>query len=469
MKKLNELIDCSYDVEISGVKSDSRDVKPGDLFVAIKGFFCDHFDYVEDAVSNGAVAVIVDREIDLDVISIVVNDVNNMYYEILKKYYENIDDNFNLIGITGTDGKTTTSTIISKLINNCCYMGTNGCTYDDYSISLDNTTPDIYKVYDIMNDLQSKKCRNMSMEVSSEALLHKRINGLQFNIVGFTNITEDHLNIHGNINNYIACKMKLLDMLKDDGIAIFNIDDLNIKKNVKKCKNKYYTYGVDDSADFKICKVNNVDNKLTFDIVFDNKTYHINSLLFGDYNAYNITLAFIVAYIMGINLKEVVKKIEKIGFISGRAELLDFGQNFTIILDYAHTENGIFNILKNIRKEFPSSIIITVSGSAGGREKEKRVKMGEAIFKYSDYVIFTMDDPRYEDVNKIIDDMIGKYSGSNYERIIDRRDAIYKALSLAKKSDVVVILGKGRDSYMAIENKKIYYSDYDVLKKYFEN
>lgn len=469
MKRLNELIDCSYDIEISGVKSDSREVEPGDLFVATKGFFCDHFDYVDDAINNGAVAIVADRVVDSDVISVIVSDVNDTYHEILKKFYDEVDDYFNIIGITGTDGKTTTTTIISRLLDDCCYMGTNGCCYKDFVLGLSNTTPDISQIYNIMTILQCENCKNMSMEVSSEALLHKRIDGLQYNIVGFTNITEDHLNIHKTIENYISSKSRLVDLLKNDGIAVFNCDDSNITEIVKKCKCNYYTYGVDESADFRICKVLCNENGSKFEIIFKNNTFSISSPLFGLYNVYNVTLAFIVAYLMGKNSVEIIERIRTLDVISGRFERLDFGQNFTIILDYAHTENGIENILSNIRSIYGNSRIITVTGSAGGREKEKRSGMGKAVFKYSDYSIFTMDDPRYEDVNSIIDDLVGDYIGNNYERIIDRGSAIRRAMLLANEGDVVVILGKGRDNYMAIEDRRLSYSDYDVLKEYFSS
>lgn len=467
MKRLNELIDCSYDIEISGIKSDSRDVKPGDLFVAIKGFFCDHFDYIDDAISRGAVAVIADRCVNSNIISIIVDDVNSSYDEILKKFYDHVDNNFDLVGITGTDGKTTTTTIISRLLDNCCYMGTNGCFYKDFMINLSNTTPDVSQVYNIMKCLHDKNCQKMSMEVSSEALLHERVSGLQYNIVGFTNITEDHLNIHGTIDNYINSKAKLISLLKNNGIAIFNSDDSNIAKIVKKCKCDYYTYGMSKFSDFRICKVITNSTGSSFQIVYKDNKYNIISPLFGIYNVYNVTLAFVVAHFMGMDPIDIIEKIKNLDIISGRFERLDFGQDFTLILDYAHTENGINNILSSIKNIYGDSRIITVTGSAGGREKEKRSKMGQAVFDYSDYVIFTMDDPRYEDVDNIIDDLVGEYDGNNYERVIDREDAIKRAISLANKGDVVVILGKGRDNYMAIEDKKIPYSDYDVLKEYF--
>ena len=469
MKRLNELINCSYDIKVSGVKSDSRKIKPGDLFVAIKGFFNDHYDFIDDAIKNGAVAVVADREVSADIISVVVEDVNLKYYEILRKFYDDIDKEFTLIGITGTDGKTTTTTIISRILEDCCYIGTNGAKYKDISFDIENTTPDISVIYYIMKCLHVENCQKMSMEVSSEALFHDRIKGLQYDIVGFTNITEDHLNIHGTLDNYIDSKKKIVDMLKSDGVAIFNIDDKNIEKIVKKCKSKYYTYGFKKNADFRICKVDSNSDGVNFEIKFGDNIYTLESSLFGIYNIYNITLAFIVSYVMGDDVSQIINKIKSIGVIDGRLEKLDFGQDFKIILDYAHTENGIRSLLSNIRNIYKDGRLIVVSGSAGGREKEKRRGMGRAIFEYCDYAIFTMDDPRYEDVDSIIDDLIGDYKGNNYERIIDRLSAIKRAVDIANSNDILVIMGKGRDNYMAILDKKIPYSDYEVLKDIFSN
>lgn len=467
MKRLNELIECSYDIEISGVKSDSRMVKPGDLFVAVKGFYKDHYEFIDEAIKNGAVAIISDRKVNLNVISIIVDDVNKSYFDIIKKFYNNIDKNFSLVGITGTDGKTTTATIVSKLLTDCCYIGTNGVCYKEKKFDTENTTPDISVVYDIMNKMVVEKCQNIAMEVSSEALLHERVNGLQYSVVGFTNITEDHLNIHGTLDNYIKCKAKILNMLKDDGIAVFNIDDNNLSKLVKKCKRKFYTYGINCNADFRICKVKCDEFGVSFEIKFDGKSYLINSPLIGLYNVYNITLSFVICYVMGLDTDYIISNLKNIDVVDGRCEKLNFGQKFNIILDYAHTENGIKNLLSNIKKIYKEGKLIVVSGSAGGREREKRSGMGKMIFKYSDYSIFTMDDPRYEDVNSIIDDLIGDYKGNNFERIIDRSKAIKRAISLARKNDTVVIMGKGRDNYMAILDKKYKYSDYDVLMGIF--
>lgn len=466
MKRLCELIDCVYSVPISGIKTDSRKVQKGDLFVAVKGYNVDHSLYINDAIEKGAIAVIgEDDNVNINSIYIKVDDINKTLFNLLSNFYDHIENDFKFIGITGTDGKTTTATITANILD-CCYIGTNGVTYRGKSWNSNNTTPEICDMYDYLVKLKELGCKTVVMEVSSEALLHRRVDNFKFDIVCFTNITEDHLNVHKTLENYISSKKKLFSLVRENGISILNIDDNNYLNVKKCCKYNVYSYGKSDNADFKICKINCQKNSTNFMIIHKDSTYIINSKLFGVYNIYNITLAFTIAYLYGIQSKSIIKKISDIDSVSGRGEFIDFGQNYTIILDYAHTYNGIYNIIMNL-KNFNYSKIIVVTGAAGGREVEKRSKIGEMLLKNVDYVIFTMDDPRNEDVNKIIDQLTSTTNLNNYERVIDRSFAIEKALSLAKDDYLVLIIGKGRDNYMAVGDEKIPYCDYDVIKSYF--
>ncbi len=467
MKKLNEIINCDYNIPIKGIKTDSRNIKKGDLFIAIKGFNEDHHKYIDDAIKNGAIAIIGEKDIDCSIPYIKVKDANKELPKILSKYYNGIEKDFRFIGITGTDGKTTTATIVSKILN-CCYIGTNGVIYQSMRINSNNTTPEICELYEYLVKLKKLGCKTIVMEVSSEALLHKRVDNIEFDYACLTNITEDHLNIHKTIENYIKSKKKLVSLVRKNGITILNIDDKNYKNVKKSCKCKMYTYGKEENADFKICQINTTDYKMKFNIKYQGEEYEVVTPLFGEYNAYNITLAFCVCYNLGISPHEIIQKINNISEIEGRGEKLNFGQNYTIILDYAHTYNGIYNIITNVRKLKPKRVLV-LTGAAGGREKEKRSKIGKMILENSTYAIFTMDDPRYEDVNSIIDDLVSDSNLTNYERVINRKEAINKIFSLSKEGDIILILGKGRDNYMAIENKKIKYCDYDVINEYFAN
>ena len=442
--KLKELITTDLNLDITGVTDDSRLVKEGYIFVATKGYNVDHYDYIEKVKNN--------------IPHIIVDNLDEYYRELCKKFYKLDLSKLSLIGVTGTDGKTTTTTLVKELLKDCAYLGTNGLTIGDKTISTSNTTPCISELYRDLNLVKENKVDTVSMEVSSEALLHKRVDGFLFDIVAFTNVTGDHLNVHKTFKNYLDCKLQLLNYVKEDGIVIVNGDDSNlkgIKKAITFGFNKDNDYVIEDVKYDKLTKIT-ICNK-------DNK-YVIESPLKGKYNVYNMSLAFIICLLYGVDANTLINRIKKIKPISGRCEFLDFGQDYDIVLDYAHTINGIKSILESF-KDYNYDRIITVTGAAGGREKEKRPVIGKIVMNNSDISIFTMDDPRNEDVDDIINQMVGEEK--DYIRIQDREEAIHYAFDIASSGDVVLILGKGRDNYMAIGDKKIEYNDYDVISKYF--
>ena len=457
--RLNQLINTNYDIEIKGITDDSRLVKKGFLFVATRGYNVDHYDYVKNAIENGCSFVIVDREIAISFPHLVVENINSLYRELCKKYYNVSSLDFSLIGITGTDGKTTTTTIISQIIDDMAYLGTNGLCVNKKEFKTNNTTPCVSELYNDLHIIKQNNCKNIVMEVSSEALLHDRVADFLFDIVGFTNITGDHLNVHKTFENYVDCKMKLLKLVKDDGFVVVNGDD-EILKNIH-CNN-LVTFGFDKNNDYVIDDVSYHKRYSEFSLKYNQKTIKIKCPFVGEYNIYNVTMAFIIGLLYGVEESLLLSRISKLKPVKGRGELLDFGQDYTIVLDYAHTTNGILKILETY-KDYDK--VITVTGCAGGREKEKRSIIGDIVITNSDIAIFTMDDPRYEDVDRIIDDMVGNHK--DYVRIPNRVEAIHYALSIATSDSVVLILGKGRDDYMAIEDKKVPYNDYNVIADYF--
>ena len=461
MKKICDLVNCDYDIEIYGITDDSRYVKDGYLFVASKGFNVDHFDYIEDAIDKGCSFIISDRDINIDFPHIIVEkDISKLYRKICEKFYDVDFNKINMIGITGTDGKTTTTSIIKELISDCAYIGTNGFEIKDKSFSTNNTTPVVSELYDDISKIIKSNCKNLAMEVSSEALLHGRVDDFRYKVVGITNITGDHMNVHKTFDNYVLCKKKILTLLKSEGYAVLNGDDEILTKINGK---NVIKFGFNTNNDCIIENVEYLKDKTIINIKYNNEIVEINSPLKARYNVYNVVMAYIICRLFGIDSSLLLSRIKKLRCIKGRTELLDFGQDYDIILDYAHTINGIRNVLdsfQNYKK------IITVTGCAGGREKEKRPIIGKMVIDRSDVSIFTMDDPRYESVDDIIDQMVGK--NEDYIRIIDREEAIKYALDIASKDSVVLILGKGRDNYMAINDKKVYYSDYDVISNYFK-
>ena len=464
MHKLNDIFKDQEPIIIKDVKTDSREVEEKDIFVATHGFNVDHSDYIDDAIKNGAAAVVTDIDYETNIPCIKVDNVEKSLSEICKKVYD-YDNDLKLIGITGTDGKTTTATILKNLLRvNTAYIGTNGIEYKNIKIKTDNTTPKKEILYKIFSNLKQNSCENIVMEVSSESLLHNRVDSFLYKYAIFTNITEDHLNIHKTIDSYIKSKLKLLDYLDKDGIIIVNNDD-KVCRKINDDNHKIHTYGKSSNSDFQICDINYKEKFTTFTIKYKDKKYKIKSPYPFEYNIYNLTAAFIVCYLERLSIRKIIKKIKKLKPIMGRCEHLDFNQNYKIILDYAHTENGIRNLIENVKKY--NKKIIVVTGSAGGREKEKRSKIGKYLLNNVDLVIFTMDDPRNESVDDIINQMIGEETNDNYIRIQNREKAIFYALDIAKENDYVLIIGKGRDNYMAIGNERIDYCDYDVIYKYF--
>ena len=255
MKKICDLFECDLDVEVLGLEDDSRKVNDGYIFVATKGFNVDHFDYIDDAIGNGAVAIVVDREVSCSVPVFVVNNINDYYFELCSKFYDVSFDEFDLIGITGTDGKTTTASVVTELledINKCCYIGTNGVRIGNEFLSTNNTTPCVSELFSYLKFAKDRKCKVIVMEVSSESLLHNRLKPFRFSVAGYTNITEDHLNVHKSIENYRNCKLKLLELLVEKNFVVINGDDSNCRMIDS---GNVYTFGFNDD---NYCVIKNV-------------------------------------------------------------------------------------------------------------------------------------------------------------------------------------------------------------------
>ena len=468
MKKLSELYQGYPDILINDIKINSKDVRENDLFVCINGVTADRHNYVDEAINNGAVAIVAGREIKVNVPVIYVDDTNKELANICSKFYNSPQDKLNIIGITGTNGKTTVASIIKDLIGDSCgYMGTNGIICKDFNEKIINTTPDADRLFKYLNKFVESDCKYLSMEASSEAFYRDRLNNIIFKVGIITNITEDHLNVHKTLENYVSCKQEIINHIKDDGVLILNRDDKYYEETRVKAKCKVLTFGKNES-DLEIINIYECINKTDFTIKYQNNLYNITSPLLGEFNVYNLCAAILVLLYLGFEINEIIKRISNIKVPSGRMEFIDYGQDYHIIIDYAHTTDAFIKIYSFLNK-VKNGRIITVTGSAGGREHEKRKDMGKAVLDNSDYVIFTMDDPRNEEVNSIIDDLISKSNKTNYKRVINRCEAIKKAFDMATKDDIVLIAGKGDDNYMAIGNEYLPYSDKDVIKEYFKS
>lgn len=469
MKKLNEFYNCPYDVEIKGVKINSKQVEPGDIFVCTMGVTADRHDFIDEAIANGAAAIVVSRDVKEKSVPVIkVENTNKELFYISGKLYDFPQKTLEMIGVTGTNGKTSVAEILYQLIGDeCAYLGTNGKKYKNHSEMIRNTTPDVDRLYRYFKEYLDHGCKSLVMESSSEAMYWHRLDDIEYDICILTNITEDHLNIHKTLDNYIECKSRLFSLVKEDGYSILNSGSNYIDIVLKHAKGNIVTYGFKEEDDLYI-KNYKEGNTLDITFVYENKEYVVKSPLLGAFNVLNVAAAILACICRKMNIEEVIKKVENLKQIEGRFEVLDFKQDYTLILDYAHTTDAFANILKYLNK-IKRKRMITLTGSAGGREKKKRPAMGKIVLDYSDLVVFTMDDPRYEKVSDIIDDLIKESDKTNYIRIEDRKEAIKYALDIAEKDDIVLIAGKGRDNYMAVEDKYLPYNDYDEIVKYFED
>ena len=468
MKKLNELYPGYSDVLVNDIKINSKEINNGDLFVCISGVNADRHDYVQEAVNNGAVAIVASKQINVSVPVIYVPDTNLELANLCSRFYDYPQNKLDIIGITGTNGKTTVASIIQDLIgDDCGYMGTNGIKCKDFNEKIVNTTPDSDRLFKYLNRFVNSNCKYLSMEASSEAFLRNRLNNINFKVGIITNITEDHLNVHKTIENYVSCKQEIINHIKKDGVLILNMDDKYYHDTINKADCSILTFGKSD-ADLKIESITEYVNKTDITLKYKDKLYYITSPLLGEFNVYNLCAAILTLLYLGFEMNEIINRISNIKVPNGRMEFIDYGQNYNIILDYAHTSDAFIKIYDFLNK-VKRGRIITVTGSAGGRYQEKRKYMGKVILDNSDYCIFTMDDPRNESVDDIINDLVSISNKNNYIKIINREEAIKKALSMAKEHDIVLIAGKGDDNYMAIGDKYLPYCDRDVIKKYFEN
>ena len=469
MKKLSELYNIDDDRLIKSIKINSKEIEPGDIFVCTMGVTADRHDFIDEAIKNGASAIVVSRDVGEKSVPVIrVDDTNLELRKISAKFYDYPSEKAFMIGVTGTNGKTTVAEIIYQLLGEtCAYIGTNGRKYKDKHFSMRNTTPDVDRLYMYFKEFIDNGCDTICMEASSEAFYRHRLDDIKYDIGIVTNITEDHLNIHKTIENYVDCKCQLVRQVKDEGYSILNSSDKYFDKFKREANGNIFSYGYKDTDTLKIEDYTLKRDKTIINFKYNNKAYEIISPLLGRFNVDNLASAILCLLCKGISFDEIIKRVSNIKQIEGRMEIMPFVSKYTVILDYAHTTDALDNILTflDMVKE---TRIITVTGSAGGRESDKRPRMGKVVLEKSDYVIFTMDDPRFEDPNQIIDDLVSGSDKTNYERIIDRKKAIYKALDIAQEKDIVLIAGKGRDDYMAIDDKYLPYCDYDVIKGYYE-
>lgn len=450
------------------IKINSKEVNKGDTFYAIKGINHDGHDYIEEAIKAGAETIYAEHgEYSREVI--IVEDVYKQLVIDLEKNYGYIFDKMNIIGVTGTNGKTTISYLLYKCLNELdlksSYIGTIGYYVEDDKTILNNTTPDIVSIYNMLINSYEKGCKYVCMEVSSHALALRRVENIPIKIGIFTNLTKDHLDFHKTMEEYGKCKASLFRQISNDGYAIINNDD-NYKNLMINSDNQNITYGFSDDSNYLISNYSCENNKSDFCLTSkDNQVYFSTSLL-GKHNIYNLSAIIICLKVLGIDenkIKEIVKEIKP---PIGRMDTVSYNTN-TIIIDYAHTPDAVDKII-NAVKEFSKGKIYSIIGCGGDRDKTKRNPMASIATTLSDYVIITNDNPRTEDPLTIINDMIHELTDKNFTVILDRKEAIKAGINLLKENDVLLILGKGHENYQIIGQEKFHHDDKEEVLSYLK-
>ena len=461
-------------IAISKLELDSRQVENGTLFFAVKGTVTDAHQYIPQVIEKGAVAIVcseMPKEITEHVTYILVKDVQLSVGYIASAFYNHPSEKIKLIGVTGTNGKTTTTTMLYQLFtaleNACGLISTVEYIIGKTTYTSTHTTPNPIRLNALIAEMVEANCTYCFMEVSSHAVVQGRINGLQFDGGIFTNITHDHLDYHGTFENYIKAKKQFFDNLSSDAFALTNKDDRNGSIMLQNSKAAKYTYALKSAADFN-CKIIESDfNGLLLKI----DTIEAWFNLVGKFNAYNLLAVYSTAFLLGITQEEIITKLSLQTRVNGRFEVYRSDKGIVGIVDYAHTPDALKNVLDTINDvRTKNEQLITVVGCGGNRDKTKRPIMGKVVTQLSDKVIFTSDNPRNEDASTIIDEMMDGVEAIDYKKtlkITDRKEAIRTAVMLSNSKDIILIAGKGHETYQEIKGIKTPFDDRIVLTDIF--
>ncbi len=464
-------LDEHEDIEITGIAYDSRNVLPGNIFVCIKGFETDGHKYAEMAEKNGAALIVAQDRIEVGVPVWYVDNSRIAIADIARKYYQNPSEKFKLIGVTGTNGKTTVTYLIKSIIEaaGMCIgvIGTNQNIIGDKVLvtqSTTPTTPNALELQQLFAEMAESDAECVVMEVSSHALELDRVYGCHFDVGVFTNLTRDHLDFHKTMENYLAAKAKLFNIC-DKGVV--NIDDDGGRKIADAAQCDMLTVGLSDGSDLKADNVKITAKGTDFDVLYKGEKNHVHIAIPGKFSVYNAISAMGAALMLGIDIDTIIKGLSDASGVLGRVEVVPTDTDYTVIIDYAHTPDGLENIITTV-KDFALGRVITLFGCGGDRDSTKRSIMGEIAGRLSDYSIITSDNPRTEDPDAIINEIVAgiKKTNGEYKVITDRREAIAYALDNAKKDDVIILAGKGQETYQIIGKEKYDFDERVVVHKH---
>jgi UDP-N-acetylmuramoyl-L-alanyl-D-glutamate--2,6-diaminopimelate ligase len=464
-------------VSISSIQSDSRKINNGDLFVAIKGTEVDGHDYINKAIEKGALAIVCET-IPVDsynkgVVFVKVSDTASALGIMLDEYYDHPSAKLALVGVTGTNGKTTIATVLYEMFLKLGYkvgLISTVCNYiNKEPRQTDHTTPDPITLHKLIYDMAEAGCEYVFMEVSSHSVDQRRISGLSFDGGIFTNLTRDHLDYHKTVENYLKAKKKFFDDLPSTAFALTNIDDKVGEVMLQNTAAKKLTYSLCTMADFK-GKILESHFEGT-DMLINDK--EVTTRFVGRFNAYNLLAVYGAAVALGESPDNVIVVLSSLHPVAGRFQTFISPLGYTAIIDYAHTPDALVNVLNSVHQVLErAGKIITVVGCGGNRDKGKRPMMAKEAAKLSDKLILTSDNPRFEEPDVIIEDMVAGLTPLDKERtlcISDRKEAIKTATMLAKKGDVILIAGKGHENYQEVKGVKHHFDDKEVVREIFHS
>ncbi len=473
--RLDEIVG-STNVAISSVTFDSRQVKKDSLFIATKGTAVDGHNFIDKAIESGAAAVVceelpADQKENITYVK-VLNSSEALGY-IACNYYDNPSEKLKLVGITGTNGKTTTVTLLFNLFRGLGYnvglLSTVENKINNTVIPSTHTTPDALKLNELLATMVEQGCQYAFMEVSSHAIVQHRITGIHFAGAAFSNITHDHLDYHKTFDEYIRAKKMFFDNLQDDAFALTNKDDRNGMVMLQNTKAKKYTYGLKSVADFKCRVVENHLNGLLLNI--DNQEVWVK--LIGSFNAYNVLTVYAISQLLKQDKTQVLTTLSNLNSVEGRFQYVKSKTGVVAIVDYAHTPDALKNVLETIKDiRSGNEQVITLAGCGGDRDAAKRPIMAQIACEYSDKVILTSDNPRTENPEEILNQMqagINPVNAKKTLRISDRKEAIRTAVAFAKEGDIILIAGKGHEKYQEINGVKHPFDDFEIVKELLNN
>jgi UDP-N-acetylmuramoyl-L-alanyl-D-glutamate--2,6-diaminopimelate ligase len=462
----NAVVTGLPDREIAALAYDSRKVRPGCLFAALRGEKVNGLDFLEQAIAGGAIAALGENiGADSRITTIQVPDARAALAEVAAAFYQQPAQRLKMTGVTGTNGKTTTTFLIKHILERellrCGLLGTVRYEIGDRILPASRTTPESLDLHEMLSQMRNAGCKAAVMEVSSHALAQERVRCIEWDCAVFTNLTQDHLDYHGTMEKYFEAKSLLFTSLagqRKKATAVINADDRYGAKLIPMCQVPVLTYGLGVRADFRASEVKIDFSGTSYQLDARGKSFLVRLPLIGRFNVYNSLAAIAAASALGVEVRHAVVALANAPHVPGRLEAAPVKRQFRIFVDYAHTDDALINVMKTLRELSPNRLIV-VFGCGGNRDRAKRPKMAAAVDSLADWSIVTSDNPRKEEPEAIIEDIVKGYRRHNYEVIVERREAIFKAIAMAEPRDIVLLAGKGHETYQEFADHTVPFDD----------